>query len=309
MADYRFVKCKFWSDTYIESLPGPGKTIYLWGFTNEHTTLSGIYNISKKKVSNEVGFDLETVSKFLDKFTKDGKIVYTKDNFIWFKNFLLHQPGIRSKTALTRVARELEEIRDEELIEQFLDYYSWLDIPYSKKTINKKKNERKKAKLKTPNDLTDKEREILEELKKVKNFPNDLVETVKYIRELSLEFPEVNALYEIKKKVAWWKDKPLDKNSRPHLQLRNWFEIAQKKILESKKNDKVGSTPISTSEFDDIWMPVGHYLYEQGWTQEQVWDLKLKAEKVFQKMKEEWDKSDKKPKTFMDIFYKYEKPF
>ena len=63
---------------------------------------------------------------------------------------------------------------------------------------------------------------------------------ISYIRKLSIEFPNVDCLYEIKKKVAWWLDHPLTKRSNIHLQLRNWFIISQKGFDEAKKQHRVG---------------------------------------------------------------------
>ena len=62
-----------------------------------------------------------------------------------------------------------------------------------------------------------------------------------YLRELSIEFPDINYVVEMKKKVAWWLDNPLTKKSNIHLQLRNWFVIAQKGIDEAKKQHSVGA--------------------------------------------------------------------
>ena len=306
MADYRYVKCKFWSDTYIENLPGPGKAIYLWMFTNEHTMLSGIYNISKKKASDEVGFDLETVSQFFDKFIEDKKIVYTKENILWFKNFLLHQPAIRSKTALKRVAQELEEIRDEELIEQFLDYYSWLDIPYSKKSHREKKIPEKRG----PSPIfTDEENKILEELKEVKNFPYNPEENIKYIRKLKSEFPDIDALYEIKRKCSWWRDNPIEENSRPHLQIRNWFEIAKGRIEDQKGQMTVGESSRKSPIPNKYWEKVARHLFDTGKKESEVSRFYGEAIKTFPKIKSQWEKSDRKPETFIRLINKHRDPF
>jgi len=307
MADYRYVKCKFWSDTYIENLSGPGKAIYLWGFTNEHTTLSGIYNISEKKISNEVGFDLETVSKFLDKFTKDGKIVYTKDNFIWFKNFLRHQPAIRSETALKRVARELEELRDENLINQFLDEYEWLNIPYKKK--KKPKGKKKPTKRGPDSIFTDEENKILKELKEVKDFPYNPEDNIQHIRKLRSDFPDVDALNEIKRKTSWWKDNPIKKNSRPYLQLRNWFEIAHGRIEDQKGQMTVGESSRKSPIPNKDWEKVARHLFDAGKKEKEVSKFYGEAIKTFPKIKSQWEKSDRKPETFIMLINKHRDPF
>lgn len=89
-------------------------------------------------------------------------------------------------------------------------------------------------------DLTPTERKILNELKKVKNYPFNLIETIEYVRELAVDFPGVDILDEIQKKVAWWRDNPLTKNSNPHLQLRKWMKKAVEFDNERKQGDQVG---------------------------------------------------------------------
>ena len=62
------------------------------------------------------------------------------------------------------------------------------------------------------------------------------------VDELIPEFPEVDAIEQTRKKVTWWKDKPLTKESRPHAQMRTWFKKAQFWIDEAKAQDRVGSS-------------------------------------------------------------------
>lgn len=84
------------------------------------------------------------------------------------------------------------------------------------------------------------ERKILNELKKVKNYPYNLIDTLEYIRELAVDFPDIDILDEIQKKIAWWRDNPLTKKSNPHLQLRNWLKNAVKFNNERRRDDEVG---------------------------------------------------------------------
>lgn len=63
----------------------------------------------------------------------------------------------------------------------------------------------------------------------------------KYIVELSAEFPDLDCVEQMQKKCAWWIDNPLNKKSNIHLQIRNWFLIAQKHIDEAKQQHSVGS--------------------------------------------------------------------
>jgi|GEM_PF-3425588 len=85
------------------------------------------------------------------------------------------------------------------------------------------------------------ELQITEELKTVKGLgPKKRAMLILYLRKLSIEFPDVDYVYEIKKKVAWWLDHPLTSKSNIHLQLRNWFNISQKGFDEAKKQQRVG---------------------------------------------------------------------
>lgn len=85
------------------------------------------------------------------------------------------------------------------------------------------------------------ENQITKELITVKGMGTKKInEIILYLRELSVEFPDIDYVEEMKKKVAWWRDNPLTKRSNIHLQIRNWFNIAQKYINEAKKQHQVG---------------------------------------------------------------------
>lgn len=104
----------------------------------------------------------------------------------------------------------------------------------------KRREEKSRREKKEPISFTD-ERKIEQELKTVKGLgpkKRGMIRT--YLKKLAIEFPDVDIVYEIKKKVAWWLDHPLTKKSNIHLQLRNWFIISQKGFDEAKKQHRVG---------------------------------------------------------------------
>jgi len=129
MADYRYFKCKFWSDPYIRELKSDERMIYIWLFTNEHTSQAGIYSIHESTIAVETGYDQKRICEILSKFSKDNKIVYTDQKILWVKNFLRHQPN-KSTKVLTRIATDLKETNDPDLVQKFLIYYDTLSIPY-----------------------------------------------------------------------------------------------------------------------------------------------------------------------------------
>ena len=72
------------------------------------------------------------------------------------------------------------------------------------------------------------ERECLKILKRVKNYPFDYKKDLEHLRSLAVDFPNVDMLNELKKWEAYKLDHPLKKSSNPRLQIRNWFENAQR---------------------------------------------------------------------------------
>lgn len=86
-------------------------------------------------------------------------------------------------------------------------------------------------------ELTKTEREALAELKSIPGYPFDFDKDLKLLRNLETDFPDVDVLPELKKYHIYKLDHPLKKNSNPRLQLRNWFENAQR----WRKEDRNGS--------------------------------------------------------------------
>lgn len=90
MAKTRSVNTKFWKDIYIGELTTNEKCLFIYLITNSSTNISGAYEISKREISFDTGIDLDSVSKSIDKFTLDGKIIY-QDGWIYICNFIKHQ--------------------------------------------------------------------------------------------------------------------------------------------------------------------------------------------------------------------------
>jgi len=87
----------------------------------------------------------------------------------------------------------------------------------------------------TPPDSTPTEREALKELKAVKDYKFDYQTELDFIRKLAVDYPKTDILFQIKKWCAAKIDNPLDKKSKPHSQLINWFNNAEKWRKEETK--------------------------------------------------------------------------
>lgn len=119
MAIYRPVHVTFWQDPkVIEEMTPEDKLFYLYLITNPKTTQIGIYQITKKQISFELGYSIESINALMDRFINHHKnIKYNKETrelaiLNWGKyNFP------RAGTPIENcVKKELKEIKDKELI-------------------------------------------------------------------------------------------------------------------------------------------------------------------------------------------------
>lgn len=85
--------------------------------------------------------------------------------------------------------------------------------------------------------ISDKEKIILNTIKSVDNYPFDYEKDLDYIRELVIEYPDIDILKQLKKWKTYKIDKPLGKKSNARLQIRNWMTNASK--WNKKKSIKV----------------------------------------------------------------------
>ena len=165
----------------------------------------------------------------IEKFIKIGKLKRDKNNTLYIVKWDKYQFSDRWK-------REKEKEADSRGSSEKTEHPSKKPAVYN--TIQK--NTIQNNSIEEERDINPIERKILNELKKVKDYPYNFTDTIEYIRELIVEFPDIDILDEIQKKVAWWRDNPLTKKSNPHLQLRNWFKNAVKFNAERKGNYGVG---------------------------------------------------------------------
>ncbi|MDD5487212.1 MAG: phage replisome organizer N-terminal domain-containing protein, partial [Dehalococcoidales bacterium] len=91
-----------------------------------------------------------------------------------------------------------------------------------------------------PPDITSVEKEILNTLRLVTNYPFDYSKDLDTIRTLALDYPSVDMLAEIKKWRDYKRDKPLKPNSNVRLQIRNWMENA---VKFAKRGGEISGQP------------------------------------------------------------------
>ena len=90
MAKQRYVNTHFWDDCYIGQLDPSEKLLFLYLLTNPLTNIAGIYEIKMNRIVYDTGFNQETAERILQRFERDGKILY-RAGWVALKNFIKHQ--------------------------------------------------------------------------------------------------------------------------------------------------------------------------------------------------------------------------
>lgn len=81
MAIFRNVSMNFWTDTkIIDDFTPEDKYFMLWALTNNYTNIIGCYEISIKQISNDLGYNKDTIEALLKRFCEvHKKILYDFD--------------------------------------------------------------------------------------------------------------------------------------------------------------------------------------------------------------------------------------
>jgi len=129
MALYRQLQLSFWRDAFIMDLTPEEKFFYVYLLQCSNTKQCGIFELPKRAIEYETGYNRETVDKLLERFINYGKIEYsenTKEIMItnWIKyNF------INSKNTILCINKELKEVKNREFVDKFYTMCEKLAYP------------------------------------------------------------------------------------------------------------------------------------------------------------------------------------
>jgi hypothetical protein len=142
MAIYRKIHVSFWADPFIMDLTPEQKLFFLYLLTNDQTKQCGIYELPVKKICFDTGYDEATVKKLINFFVEQKKIKYSA-NFreIAVKNWNKYN-GSNSPTVFECIRSELQEVKDEVLI-QYVYSMGKVDILRRNNNKNNNKNKQK----------------------------------------------------------------------------------------------------------------------------------------------------------------------
>lgn len=153
MAKYRQVHVEFWQDGFVLDLTPEEKYFYLYLMTNSKTSQCGIYELPKRIIETETGYNRETVDKLLQRFIDYDKIAYSeKTKEIMVKKWINYN-FINSPKVINCIKKELEKVKETSFIKQYqelairLGYgIDTLSIDYGEEREEEKEEEREEEK-------------------------------------------------------------------------------------------------------------------------------------------------------------------
>lgn len=89
MSEYKLIKTRMWQDNWFLSLSPEEKLLWIFLLTNEHSHLSGLFELPSATIEPLSG--VKDWAKILTKFIQAGKIKY-QDGWIYILNKKKHQP-------------------------------------------------------------------------------------------------------------------------------------------------------------------------------------------------------------------------
>lgn len=125
MAIYRQIHTQIWKDGWFLDLSPEEKLLFIYLFSNERTSVAGIYDISIKVIAFETDLDGKIIKAAFEKFAKAGKVFY-EDGIVWVKNLRKYN-ATNSIKVLERIRRDIEALPDCPIKKR---YIAEEDIPY-----------------------------------------------------------------------------------------------------------------------------------------------------------------------------------
>lgn len=117
----RVVDTEFWEDDKVENMTPEEKYFWLYLLTNPYTKQLGIYKVTKKQMAFHLGYDIETVTKLLERFEDAYGLIKYMDGEVAIKNFLRHSILKGGKPVEDCLNADLKNVKHRSLIRWVFD--------------------------------------------------------------------------------------------------------------------------------------------------------------------------------------------
>jgi DnaD/phage-associated family protein len=110
MAGYRQFHTQFWKDDWVIDLDPLERYLFCYLFTNELSSISGLYKLPMRVIINETGLDQEFIEAAFRKFQAAQRILYA-DGVMWVVNMAKFHRNASPKT-MTKVKADVNMVPD-----------------------------------------------------------------------------------------------------------------------------------------------------------------------------------------------------
>lgn len=130
------VNTRIWNDSWVSEIDPLAKLLFVYFITNEHTNLSGIYELPLKVAGVETGVDVTMIPKMMPLLS--GKVFY-EQGWVIIKNFTKHQNTENPKIKAA-IDRELASV-PAHILEKAIAYgYPMHEISHSDLDLDSNSN-------------------------------------------------------------------------------------------------------------------------------------------------------------------------
>jgi hypothetical protein len=120
MAGYRQFHTQFWKDEWLIELDPLERYLFSYLFTNDLSSISGIFKLPLRVIMNETGLDRDFISTSMQKF-QDARKIFYKDGVLWIVNMRKYHKNASPRT-MTKVNHDVSEIPDCDVKTAYLYY-------------------------------------------------------------------------------------------------------------------------------------------------------------------------------------------
>jgi hypothetical protein len=121
MANYRQIHTQIWRDNWFLDLAADEKLLFIYLFSNDASSLSGLYEIHERLIALETGLSPKRIKAILAKFEEANKVHYA-DGIVWIVNMQRYHPSSSYKVQ-TRIQKDIDSISDCEIKRKYLIHY------------------------------------------------------------------------------------------------------------------------------------------------------------------------------------------
>lgn len=213
----KFSKFEAWIDILLSVNHREGKVLIDYSV---ETVNRGEFITSEVKLANKWNWDRKTVRKFLTLLQQEEMIL---------------KSSTKRWTSITVINWDKYQLDGQE-VGQEVGQGVGQDRDRGLDTNKNDKNDKNEKNKELVNDLFS--RELLNQLKKINNYPFDIEKDTEFINSLLVDYPTLDIKEELKKWATYKLDKPLTKKSNARSQFRNWCKNAvkwQKEKIQKQK--------------------------------------------------------------------------